>query len=192
MNPSHGLQLFTNCPSMGPFHGVQSFRNRLLQHGSPRGHKPCQQTCCSMGSSLHGSVGPGRSLLQCGLPAGCRWISAPPWTSMGCRGTACLTRVFSTSCRGKLSALAPVAPPPCSYFTDLGVCRAVSLTSSHSSLLSAVLLQLFFFPLLKHVITEALLPSLIALALASSRSVLELAGTGSIRHGGSFLQNPSL
>jgi len=31
------LQFFTNCSSVGPFHGVQSFRNRLLQHESPTG-----------------------------------------------------------------------------------------------------------------------------------------------------------
>jgi len=96
--------------------------------GPPWDHKPCQQTCSGMGSSLHGSAGPGRSLLQCGLPMGsqlpsgihllwlgvpsmgCRWISAPAWTSTGCRGTACLTRVFSTVCRGT-SALVPGAPP---------------------------------------------------------------------------------
>jgi len=71
--------------------------------GPPRGHKPCHQTCSSMGSSLQGSTGPGRSLLQCSLPmgsqfpsgmpllqrgvpsTGCRWRSAPPWTSMDCR-----------------------------------------------------------------------------------------------------------
>ncbi|KAK4830276.1 hypothetical protein QYF61_009369 [Mycteria americana] len=29
------LQFFINCPSMGPFHGVQSFRNRLLQPWVP-------------------------------------------------------------------------------------------------------------------------------------------------------------
>jgi len=23
MSPSHGVQFFTNCPSVGPFHGVQ-------------------------------------------------------------------------------------------------------------------------------------------------------------------------
>jgi len=83
VSPSHGLQLFTNCPSMGPFHGVQSFRNRLLQHGSPRGHKPCHQTCSSVGSSLHGSAGPGRSLLQRGAPhratASFRHPPAPVW-----------------------------------------------------------------------------------------------------------------
>ena len=44
----------TGCSSMGP----------------PRGHKPCQQTCCSMGSSLHRATGPARSLLYHGLPTG--------------------------------------------------------------------------------------------------------------------------
>jgi len=56
--PSHGRQLSTNCPNVGP----------------PRGHKPCQKTCSGVGSSLHGSTGPGRTLLQCGLPTG----SQPP------------------------------------------------------------------------------------------------------------------
>ena len=46
----------------------------------------------------------------------------------------------------------------------------------------------FFLPLLKYVITEALPPSLIGLALASSGFVLEPSGTGSIGHGGSFSQ----
>jgi len=55
-------------------------------------------------------------------------LQAPPWTSMGCRGTACLTMVFIMSCKGKLSAPMSRAPPPPSFFTDLGVCRVVSLT----------------------------------------------------------------
>jgi len=114
--------IFMTCPSVGgPFHGVQSFRNRLLQCGSPRSHKPCQYACSGMGFSLHGSAGRGRSLLQHRLPMGSqipsgihllwhgvpstgyRWRSAPPWTSMGCRGTICLTMVFITSCKGRLS-----------------------------------------------------------------------------------------
>jgi len=87
-----------------------------------RGHKPCQQTCAGMGSTLYGSTGPGRSLLQhrlltgsqpplgihlllCGVPSiGYRWISAPPWTSMDCRRTTCLTMVFIMSCKERLSA----------------------------------------------------------------------------------------
>jgi len=129
--------------------------------GRSRGHKPCQQTCCGMGFSVHGSAGSGRSLLQHGLltgsqppsgihllqhgvpSTGCTWISAPPWTSMDCKGTACLTMVFIMGCKGRLSAPASRAPPPPSFFTDLGVCRVVSLTSSHSSLSTACLPQFF-------------------------------------------------
>lgn len=36
------------------------------------GHKSCQQTCSSTGSSVHGSTGPGMSLLQHGLL--CPWL----------------------------------------------------------------------------------------------------------------------
>jgi len=72
--PFHMLQLFMNCYSVGPFHGVQSFRNSLLQCGSLWGHEPCQQTCSSVGSSLHRSTGPARSLLQHRLSMG----SQPP------------------------------------------------------------------------------------------------------------------
>ncbi|KAK4810966.1 hypothetical protein QYF61_014438 [Mycteria americana] len=36
-SPTHGRQSSMNCSSMGPFHGVQSFRNGLLQRGSPMG-----------------------------------------------------------------------------------------------------------------------------------------------------------
>jgi len=172
--------------------------------GPPWGHEPCQQSCSGVGSSLHGSTGSGRSLLQCGLPTGSqlssgihllqpgvpsmgyRWISAPPWTSMDCRGTACLTMVF-TICKRRVSALTSRAPPPPSFFTDLDVCRVVSLTLSHSSLLTAFH-HVFFLPLLKCVIPEALPPLLTGLALGSGQSILELAGTGLIKHGGSFLQ----
>jgi len=91
----------------------------LFQHGVPMGSQPP--------SGIH--------LLRHGVPSmGYRWSSAPPWTSKDCRGTACLTMVCITSCKGGLSALSSGAPPPPSFFTDLGVCRAVSLTSSHSSL----------------------------------------------------------
>jgi len=123
--------------------------------GPPRGHKPCQKTCSGVGSSLYGSAGPGRSLLQHGLPTGSqlpsgihllwrgvpsmsyRWRSAPPWTSMGCRGTACLTMVFNTSCKGRLSAPASRAPPP----------APSSLTLMSAELfLSHCLTPLFSFP----------------------------------------------
>jgi len=83
------------------------------------------------------------------------------------------------------SGISSSSPP--SIFTDLGVCRDVSFTLSHSSLHCRFTAG-FFLPLLKSVITEALPPSLIGLALASGGSVLEPAGTGFTRHGGSFLQ----
>jgi len=114
--------------------------------GPTWGHKPCQQTCSGVGSSFHRCAGPGRGLLQhrllmgsqfpsgihllwCGVPStGCRWRSAPPWASVDSRRTTCLTMVFLTSCKGRLSAPASQAPPPPSFFTDLGVCRVVSPT----------------------------------------------------------------
>jgi len=178
----------TGCSSMGP----------------PQGCKPCQQTGSGVGSSLHGSTGPGKSLLQCRLPTGsqlpsdihllrhrvhstgCRWISAPLWTSMGCRGTTCLTMVFIMSCEGRLSAPASRAPPlpPASL-----ILVPEELFLSHClTLFSLPFYHIFFLPLLKYVITEALAPSLTSLALISVESVLEPPGIGFIRHGGSFSQ----
>jgi len=272
VNPSHGLQLFTDYASVGPFHGVQSFRNRLLQRGSPTGspalpanllrhgllspwvHRSWQEPaperaphrvtasfghlpalawgpfhkvqsfrkrllqCGSpMGAqalpanllqcgllSLHGSTGPGRSLLQHGLPMG----SQPPsgihllrhgvFHSLqvdicsivnlhGLQGDNLPHHGLHHRLQGKKNFCSSVwSTSSPSFFTDLGVCRVFSLTSSHSSLLTAISLQVC--PLLNYAITEALAPSLIGLALVSSRSVLEPAGAGFIRHRGSFSQ----
>jgi len=156
--------------------------------GPLRGHKSCQQTCSSMGSSLHGSTGPARSLLQHWLPRHHRLLWAHPpalaWTNMGCRGTASLTMVFITGCRGT-SALAPgTPPPPPSSLTLVFVEWFLSHILTPFSCCNLTLC--IFFPLLKYVITEALPASLMGLALANSGSVLEPAGIGSIRHRGSF------
>jgi len=194
VGPSHGQQFFINCSSVCPSHEVQSFRNRLLQHGSLQGHKSCQQTCSSMCSSV--SMGPQVLPGACsrvGLPTGsepplgistcssvgpstaCRWLSAQLWTVVGCRGTACLTLVFTTGCRG-ISALVPGAmPPPLSSLTLLSPELFVShvVTPSFSC-------RLFLF-FLKYVNTEMLPPLLISLALVSGGFVLEPAGVGLIR-----------
>jgi len=54
VSPSHRVQFFTNCPSVGPFHRVQPFRSRLLQRGSfGQDHKSCQQTCSQPPSGIH-------------------------------------------------------------------------------------------------------------------------------------------
>lgn len=59
LSPSHGLQLFTYYLTVGPFHRVQFFRNRLPQCGPPAGSQilpenllhhelfpPCGQKFC--------------------------------------------------------------------------------------------------------------------------------------------------
>lgn len=119
VSASHGLQFFMTCSSMGPTHKVQSFRNQLLQQG----HSSCQQTCSSVGSSLHGHKGPARACSSMSFPRGhslgtstccsmgsflgCRWISVPSWT---CRGTAASPWSCNTGCRA-ISAPARGAPP---------------------------------------------------------------------------------
>jgi len=68
-----------------------------------------------------------------GFSMGCRWISAPPWTSMGCRWTICLTRIFSTGCR-RISALAPGAPslhPSSLTLVSAELFHIISLLSPH-------------------------------------------------------------
>ena len=159
VSPSHGLQLFTNCLSVGPFPrgavlqeqaapawvphrvtspaskpalawaplsmGPQVLAGACSSTGSPQGHSLLQASTCSGVGSLPQAIG--GDLLH-----------------HGCRGTTCLTTVFITSCKGRVSAPISWAPPLPSCFTDLRVCRVVSLTSSHSSLYSAISLQIFF------------------------------------------------
>lgn len=64
----------------------------------------------------------------------------------------------TTGCR-EISALAP-GTSSFSFFTDLGVCWAVSFVSSLLSPLLPVVQLGFFYPFLKNVISEALSPSL--------------------------------
>jgi len=170
----------TGCSSVGP----------------PRGHKPCQQTCSTVGSSLHEATGPARSLLQCGLPTGSH-PPAPAWGHPWAAGRDLLHREppwaagHSLPHQGLLHGLQGNLCPDAwststpSFCTDLGVCRAVSLTSSHFSLLLEKCTYRGFSRFLNDVIPEVLPPSLVGSALASSGSVLELAGFGSIGHGGS-------
>jgi len=173
--------------------------------GSPWGHKSCQQTCSSVDSSIHRSTGPARTLVQHELSMGsqspsgapvcsdlgsskiCRWISAPPWTSMSCRETTCLTMVFSMGC-SRISAPVPGAPPPSPSSLSL-VSAGLFLSHIHNSLFCCCLcsVQIFFFiPLLTYFIPEVLPQSLIGLTLASAGSVLEPADIGSVGHRGSF------
>jgi len=171
------------CPSVGPFHGVQPLRNRLLQRGSPTGpqalpanllrllspwdHSSCQEPALAQAlprvtaSSRHPPApawGPpwaaGRDLLPRGPP----WLQGqpvPPWSAPWLQGTLC-SSTWSTSCP-------PSAPTLGS--TELLLSHILTLLSGCSCLV--------FPPLFKHVISEAQPPWLISSALASSGSVLE-------------------
>jgi len=126
-----GCSSSQTAPVWVPSKGCSPSGTGCSSVGPPQCYKSCQQTCSGMGSSLQGSTGPARSLLWHGVPStgsqlpsgihllwrgipsmGYRWISAPPWTSMGCRWTTCLTMVFITGCKGRLSAPVSRAPPP--------------------------------------------------------------------------------
>jgi len=82
MSPSHGLQLFRDCASVGPSHGVQSFIDFMGSQALPA-------TCSGVGSSLQGSAGPGRSLLQHGLLTGSQPPSGIPLLWCGVPSTGC-------------------------------------------------------------------------------------------------------
>lgn len=84
-----------HCFNMGPFQRAQSFRNGLLQRGSP-----------------YGATGSARSLLQHGLSVNCGVSSPPralhpPWAAR----VQPVSPWSSPQPAGK-SALAPEAPPP--------------------------------------------------------------------------------
>jgi len=165
--------------------------------GPPWGDGSYQKNCSSMGSSPWATV-PARTLLQCGISTGPQFPSgyihllwhgvlhkmqgeyllhlgslwtvegqpASPWSHCRlqedlCSGSWCTSFYF---------------------FTDLGVCRVVSLTYFPSSFPAAAVRH---FLLQKYVITEVLPTSLMGSAFTSSGS-LDLAETGSAQHGGNF------
>jgi len=122
-----------------PLYRSSGLVGSLLQRGLP--------TASQTPSDIH--------LLQRGVPStGYRWIPAPPWISMGYRGSAYLSMVFITSCKGRLSAPASRAPPPPS--SSLALVSA-ELFLSHCLIPPSQLLFSLevFFPLLKYFIRGA-------------------------------------
>jgi len=108
-------------PQCGSFPQGAGLQEQALQCGSPPGSQALPanllwrglispQVCrCLQGSQLHSGI----HLIWSGVPSMVyRWISAPPWTSMDCVGTTCLTIIFITSCKGIVSAQTFQEPPP--------------------------------------------------------------------------------
>lgn len=153
-----------------------------------------QQGCCSIGhrswqEPAHHWLSTGCSFLQDIFTSSREgsstrtpeWISPPPRTSMGYRETICIAMAFTTGCR-RIFAPVPGAPP---FLPSSLIMVSEGLFYSHTlTPLSAV--AGFFLPFLKYFIMEVLTMSLTGSASASGRSVLELGGTGSLKHGSSF------
>jgi len=162
VSPSHGLQLFTNCPSVGPSHRVQSFGNRLLQRGSPTGSQALPANLLRRGllsprvcrswqepAPLRAPHRVTASFRHPPAPVwGLPWAAGgdllprgPPWAS----GDSLPHHGLHHRLQGKnlCSSISSTSSP--SFFTDLGVCRVVSFTSSHSSLSIAISSQFFSF-----------------------------------------------
>lgn len=134
-----------SCTSASP-RSSQTMPEKLLLH-------VLLSTGCSFlqGTSTCSVMGP--SLV-------CRWISAPPWTTMGCSKTPCIVMSLVRSFRGS-SALA-------SLFLTL--VSAELFPSYLLTPLSQFAIVQCFIHLLKYVITEPLLISLIVSALDPSWS----------------------
>jgi len=161
VSPSHGLQLFMNCPSVGHSHGVQSFRNpapvwvptgsqalpaNLLRHGllSPRVHRSCQDP--ALARAPHGVTASFKHPppLAWGPFHGLQVKICSTMDLHGLQGDSLPHHGLHHELQGKALCSGVSSTSSTSFFNDLGVCRVVSPTSSHSSLHTAVSLPSFF------------------------------------------------
>lgn len=94
----HRVQLFTNS-SVSPFHKVQSFRNRLFQHGSITGSQVLPGICSTLGFPQGHR---GLLAFTCSGVKSCKGLQVHLSSTMNhCRGTACLIMVFTMGLCGK-------------------------------------------------------------------------------------------
>jgi len=142
-------------PAWVPSHRAQSFRNRLLQHDSPMGSQALQANLL-----WHGFFSPrvhrswqdlASAQAPHGVTASFRHPFAPAWGPFhGLQVEICSTMDLHVlqgdklphhglhhRLQGKTLCTGILSMSSSSFFSDLGVCRVVSLTSSHSSLLTA-------------------------------------------------------
>lgn len=106
----------------------------------------CQKDCwhrtaCPAALEHFGSAALSWSLSAPAPPCSAAWNPAPPWYTMGSRGTACFTVLLTTGPGGlllwRLEHLSP------SFSTDLGICKAVSHSSLSPSCCSTAVVLFF-------------------------------------------------
>ena len=191
----HGAALQEQAAPVWVPHRVLGPASKVLRHGllSPQGHRSCQEPAPVQ--APHGVT----AFLEC---VRLLWLGALHRLQVCISSTMDLHGLQGDSlphyglhhelrgnlCSGTWSTSSPF------FFTDIGVCRVVALTYSYSFLLAAVGASGFFFPLLRYVNTEVLLPWLMDSTLASGVSILELAMILSDMEeaSGSFSQKPPL
>lgn len=158
--PPYAIPLLQHCislmaytpswtaPTLLAFHELLQSRSHthraVLQCESPM-ISQVQKTCFTVGSSLHATTNPDRSLIQGRFCLGSQSPSSThlqalmwchPWAATGSL-LQCLPhhglhhRLQRSLCFSAWSTSFP------SFFTDLGICRAVPLIWSHSSLPAA-------------------------------------------------------
>jgi len=123
----------TDCSSMGPPQVTAPARKLdpvwhplHRPHFLPEAYFPCTPA----------SFRAHPSAAAWGPPQAAGWISAPPWTSVSCRGTSCITIVFTMGCR-RIAAPVPGAPRPPPSSPAL-VSAGLFLSYSHSPVPAAV------------------------------------------------------
>lgn len=118
------------------------FRNWHLQCSSSIGYRSCQETCSGVGTTrAAASLKVYPHAPAWASPQAATWISAPPFTSIANRGKSWVTGLFhwlqGNLCSGTWNSFSPC------FFTELGVCRTIFLTFSHSCL-SQLLCSAFY------------------------------------------------
>lgn len=150
VDPFHGINPSgIGCSTCVP-HGVRNPARILLQGGFPMGSQPPS----------------GLPLLQCGVSRSCRWISAPSWAPMGCRGT--VSSPWAAPWAGNLS-FGAWSSSCSSLCTGLGAGLFLHILTPLSRCC-------FTFPPLFSVIPEVLPLSLMGSALSSGTSILKQIG----------------
>lgn len=162
------------CVSMSLLHEVLSVRKSLLQRGCPAAIVPVRKPA-SAWAPFHGlQLLPGAWALT-----GWMWISVLTWLSPWAVGAQLPHRGLPPRLQGNLCSGGWSTSSPSFTVGGLQGCFSHLFSlPSHSCCT--------FFSLLKYVGREVPPALLMGSGLASSGSVLEPSGTGSVRHGGSF------